>query len=243
MLAVYHLAKGADLKLLEGVAPLAEKADVKNWKRPKVAVFVGSSKGTDVSLTLKDGPKVHTLWGYIAWRLAGDAGLKIIADAEAARTNPGSELMVEVFKLAGPSVILLDELVAFARQLPDDRFEALLSFIQSLTEAAKMSPGALVIGSLPESDTEVGGEKGKAALVRLEKTFGRVQSPWMPASGDETYEIIRRRLFQVLDSEGERARDETVKAFHDLYRKNEAEFPPEARVAIPIFHFLRPILR
>ena len=59
--------------------------------------------------------------------------------------------MVEVFRLAGPSVILLDEVVAYARQLPDDRFEALLSFIQSLTEAAKMVPGVLVVGSLPES--------------------------------------------------------------------------------------------
>ena len=204
---------------------------MKVWKPPRIAVFVGSSKGTDVSLNLKDGPQVHTLWGYIAWRLAGDAWLNLVAKSEAARTNPGSELMVEVFKLAGPSIILLDELVAFARQLPDDRFEAFLSFIQSLTEAAKMVPGVLVIGSLPESDSEVGGEKGKAALLRLEKIFGRVQSPWMPASGDETYEIIRRRLFQSLDADGERARDETVKAFHDLYKKNAAEFPPEAKGA------------
>ena len=61
--------------------------------------------------------------------------------------------------------------------------------------------------------------------------FGRVQSPWMPASGDETYEIIRCRLFQTLDSDGERARDETIKAFHDRYKdkKNAADFPPEAR--------------
>ena len=137
--------------------------------------------------------------------------------------------MVEVFKLAGPSVILLDELVMFARQLPDDRFEAFLSFIQSLTEAAKMVPGILLVGSLPESDAEAGGEKGKEALLRLEKVFGRVQSPWLPASGDETYEIIRRRLFQPLDADGERARDETIKAFHDLYKKNPAEFPPEAK--------------
>ena len=39
----------------------------------------------------------------------------------AARTNPGSELMIEVFRLAGPSVILLDQLVMFARQLDDAR--------------------------------------------------------------------------------------------------------------------------
>ena len=140
--------------------------------------------------------------------------------------------MVEVFKLAGPSVILLDELIMFARQLADDRFEAFLSFIQSLTEAAKMVPGMLIVGSLPESDAEAGGAArrgGAAAACR--KVFGRVHSPWLPASGDETYEIIRRRLFQPLDADGEKARDETVKAFHDLYKKNPAEFPPEAKEA------------
>src|SRR5271166_3704831 len=92
MLAVYHLAKAADLKHLEGLSLLVDLAGVKVWKRPRIAVFVGSSKGTDVSLNLKDGPQVHTLWGYIAWRLAGEAGLKLVAQSEAARTNPGSEL-------------------------------------------------------------------------------------------------------------------------------------------------------
>jgi AcrB/AcrD/AcrF family len=41
--------------------------------------------------------------------------------ASAARTNPGAALMIELFRLAGPSVILLDELVTFARQLDDAR--------------------------------------------------------------------------------------------------------------------------
>ena len=231
MLAAYHLAHATDLAPLRGIADLATKAGVAGWKPAKVAVFVGTSKGVDTSLVLKDGPKVHTLWGYLAWRLAGQAGLDLIADAEAARTSPASELLVELFRLSGPALILLDELVAYARQLPDDRFEAFLSFIQSLTEAAKMAPGVLIIGSLPESDLEAGGAKGIAALRRLQSVFGRVNSPWLPASGDETYEIIRRRLFQTLDADGERARDETVRTFHDLYRKNPAEFPPEAKEA------------
>jgi predicted AAA+ superfamily ATPase len=64
---------------------------------------------------------------------------------------------------------------------------------------------------------------------RLKKVFGRLQSPWIAAHGDETYEIIRRRLFQMLDTEGEKAREGTIKAFHDLYKKNAAEFPPEAK--------------
>jgi hypothetical protein len=79
-----------------------------------------------------------------------------------------------VFRLAGPSVILLDELVMFARQLDDIRFEALLSFIQSLTETAKLVPGIVIVGSLPESDSEAGGARDREALLRLEKVFGRV---------------------------------------------------------------------
>lgn len=235
MLALFHLAKhlgqGGDPRALAGLGPLMEKAGIGALPKPKLAVFVGSADGPDVSLKIEKGPRVHTVWGYIAWRLAGDKGLAVVAEAEAARTSPGSRAMVEVFKLAGPSLILLDELTMFARQLDDDRFEAFLSFVQSLTEAAKMVPGILIIGSLPESDAEAGGERGKAALRRLEKVFGRVQSPWLPASGDETYEIIRRRLFQPLDADGEKAREETVKAFHDLYKKNPAEFPPETKEA------------
>jgi len=231
MLAAYHLANAENLSLLEGVQPLAEGVGVSTWRRAKIAVFVGSSEGPDVSLRLENGPKVYTPWGYMAWQIAGDAGLKLVAEAETARTNPGSNLLVDVLKLAGPCIILLDELVMFARQLSEERFEAFLSFIQSLTEAAALVPHALVIGSLPESDAEAGGVRGKEALLRLEKVFGRVQSPWLPATGDETYEIIRRRMFQALDADGERARNETVKAFHDLYRKNPAEFPPEAKEA------------
>ncbi|TIX43843.1 MAG: ATP-binding protein [Mesorhizobium sp.] len=229
MLALYHLAKARDLSLLKGVYELADTVGVKDWPSVKTVVFVGTAKGVDSSLLLRDGPKVRTLWGYIGWRLAGDAGLELVREAENAGTNPGSELMVEVFRLAGPSVILLDEVVAFARQLPDDRFEAFLSFIQSLTEASKMVPNVLLVGSLPESDQEAGGDKGVAALRRLERVFGRTGSPWLAAHGNETYEIVRRRLFQELDSEGERARDDTVKAFHQLYRSNTGEFPPYAK--------------
>jgi hypothetical protein len=233
MLALYHFAcfarDGGDPRALAGVGDLLDKAGVKSLPKPKIAVFVGSGAGPDVSLKLDKGPRVYTVWGYLAWRLAGDAGLKLVAEAEAARTSPGSGILADLFKLAGPSVILLDELTMFARQLDDVRFEAFLSFIHSLTEAAKMAPGVLVVGSLPESNMEAGGQRGVEALRRMEPVFGRLQSPWLPASGYETYEIIRRRLFQPLDADGEKAREETVKSFADMYRKNPAEFPSEAK--------------
>ena len=45
----------------------------------------------------------------------------------------------------------------------------------------------------------------------------------------ETFEIVRRRLFQPLDEDGEKARDATIQAFSKMYRDNASDFPPEAR--------------
>ena len=71
-----------------------------SWRKANVAVFTGSSKGPDVSLNLGKGPKVHTLWGYLAWKLLGQKGFDIVQDAEEARTNPGSELFISLLKRA-----------------------------------------------------------------------------------------------------------------------------------------------
>jgi hypothetical protein len=102
---------------------------------------------------------------------------------------------------------------------------------QSLTEAAS-SPevtGALVVGALPKSGAEVGNQRGREALLSLEKVFGRKQSAWTPAQGTETFEIIRRRLFQELDADGIKARDQAVKAFLSYYKNNSGDFPTEVR--------------
>jgi hypothetical protein len=115
--------EGGDPRALLGMAGLMDRAAVAMLPKPKIAVFVGSARGVDVSLTLKDGPKVHTLWGYVAWRIAGQLGLALMAEAEAARTNPGSALPVELFKLAGPTVIPFDELVAYPARAVDGAAE------------------------------------------------------------------------------------------------------------------------
>lgn len=227
MLALYHLAGAEDPRALPGIAAVLDQAGITQWRPAKRFVFVGSAEGARQRLSRPDEPNLRTIWGVMAWRLAGQQGLDIVAEAESTGANPGSRRLIQLLEVASPCLVLLDELVGFARQLKDHDFEAFLSFVHSLTEAVKAAPGALVVGSLPESDDEAGGSLGIAALHRLEPTFGRVQSPWMSAQGRETYEIIRRRLFQELDAESVRVRDATVRAFSDLYRQNRGEFPPE----------------
>ncbi len=228
MLAVWHLCHATSLDALKGVGELAREQGVAEWRPVSCFTFVGTAKGPAHALVERDGLKVRTLWGALALELAGMPGYRLVEASEQAGTNPGSALLVEVLKLAAPCAILLDEVVAYVRQLEGTPFEAFLGFCQSLTEAAKLVPGVLIVGSLPESKAEAGSEKGEAALLRLEKVFGRVQSPWLPATGHETYEIVRRRLFWDLQEDDIRLRDQAVKAFHDMYRRNKEEYPPEA---------------
>ncbi len=229
MLALHHLAAAADAghqpQTLAGMQPIFEAAGVKTLDPVRRAVFVGTHKGAAEAMAVEGGREIHTLWGYIAWRLGGWEAVDTIANSETARTNPGSEKLIPILRKAAPCLILMDEVVAFARQLRGLEYDAFHAFMQSLTEAAAAVQGVVVVGSLPESGTEVGDQQGHDALRRLEKIFGRVQSAWTPASGIETFEIVRRRLFQPLDEAGERARDETIRAFRKLYRDNRADFP------------------
>ena len=119
--------------------------------------------------------------------------------------------------------------MAYARNLEGLPYDGFVSFLQSLTEAAKAVPGVLVVGALPESRTEVGDERGWAALLQLQYVFVRVQSAWAPAQGTETFEIIRRRLFQELDAEGLKARDRRSRPSSAYYKNNSGEFPSDAR--------------
>ena len=81
------------------------------------------------------------------------------------------------------------------------------------------------------TDIEVGGERGREALARLKNAIGRVEASWRPASPDEGFEIVRRRLFQPLSGDQFVARDAVARAFSDWYGQEQQDFPPECREA------------
>jgi hypothetical protein len=58
-----------------------------------------------------------------------------------------------------------------------------------------------------------------------------VEAAWRPASPDEGFEIVRRRLFQPLEGEEFVARDTVGRAFSDLYGSQQQEFPLDCREA------------
>ncbi|MDW9593795.1 DUF499 domain-containing protein [Sinorhizobium meliloti] len=227
LLSLLHMTRLQDLSRADNLSSIAAAVSASSLGEVNLAVFSGSDKGPDVPLAMADGHAIRTLWGYLAWRIAGRDGLALVQSSENAGTSPGGEVFQKVLALNGkPSLILLDELVVFVRQLVGERYNAHISFLQSLTEAAAQIPNALIVGSLPESDLEAGGtDKGRETLHTLEKLFGRTQSAWQPAQGSETYSVVRRRLFQELDTEGEKQRRRTVDRFIKLYRDHKSDFP------------------
>ncbi len=240
MLALYHLFGGAAPAELPGVEALMAEASLKTLPRAQRVVLVGNKISPGNPSRKPDGTEVRTLWGELAWQLGGPEAYAHIAADDAHATNPGDRLR-ELFLRYGPCLILIDEWVAYARQLhdaadlPGGSFETQFSFAQALTESAKLAGHCLLVISLPASDTqaddvEVGGLRGREALDRLRNVVGRVESSWRPASAEEGFEIVRRRLFQPLAGpEAFTQRDVTARAFADLYRAQSSEFPPECR--------------
>ena len=182
-----------------------------------------------------DGTKVHTLWGELAWQLGGKEGYALVKDADRSATNPGDALR-QLFNRYAPCLILIDEWVAYARQLyratdlPAGTFDTHFTFVQTLTEAAKTTPKTLLVVSIPASQIEVGGEGGELAVERLKNTVGRVEASWRPAGVEESFEIVRRRLFEpIMEQPRYVARDAVARAFVDLCRSEHQDFPLECR--------------
>jgi hypothetical protein len=145
----------------------------------------------------------------LAWQLGGKKATRQDPPGSETATNPG-DVLGNIIREAAPCLILIDEWVAYARQLMDERklpggdFETQFTFAQTLSEQVKAIPGALLVVSIPAStsgdgasptegvsDEEVGGSRGREAVARLRNVFQRIASQWRPANAEESYEIVR----------------------------------------------------
>lgn len=240
MLAVYHLAtRRCALSSLAGIPSLIEQAGIMDLPQATVAVLDGNEHSPGQAW--KHGRQaIKTLWGELAWQLGGSEAFAMVKESDTTGTSPGKEILRELLSKYAPCVVLIDEMVAYVRQFPDNQtlsggsFESNISFIQALTEAVKLVPNAVVLASLPESEptkdttnVQVGGSRGLLALRALENVFGRVQALWKPVATEEAFEIVRRRLFEpVRDGV---VRDAVCRAFADTYIAEGSKLPAETQ--------------
>ena len=249
MLALYHLFSGTPPQELAGVEDVLAKAGTDAVGTPKRVVLVGTKVSPGNPARKDDGTEVRTLWGELAWQLGGAEAFELVRADDERATNPGDALHT-LLNQYGPCLVLIDEWVAYARQLRDEgglpggSFETQFTFAQTLTEAVDASRNCFLVVSLPASDkgdersqgdasdVEVGGIRGRAALQRLDNVLNRNALNWKPASAEEGFEIVRRRLLEPLaGAEAYKQRDVTARAFGDLYRTQRQEFPAACREA------------
>ncbi len=158
MIALLHLAAGHS-----PAPPTGEDGDTA--LAATTAVLAGQMIPPGRVTTKPDGTRVHTLWGELAWQLGRAEGYRLVADADRSRTSPGAAL-VALLRRHAPCLVLVDEWVAYARQLygahglPAGSFDAQLTFAQALAEATRAVEGALLVMSVPASDTEAWSRRG-----------------------------------------------------------------------------------
>jgi predicted AAA+ superfamily ATPase len=254
MLALWHLLAGRELaeypKELQDLLAGHEIGDL-GQIATRVAL-VGNHIAAGKGSKKPGGTHVKTLWGELAWQLGaargGQTGARgafaLVADADETRSNPGAGLHRLIAAYA-PCLILIDEWVAYARQLygRDDldggSFDTQFTFAQTLTEVVKAVPGAMLVVSIPASsdtpsdeererggsDIEVGGLNGRAALDRLQQVIRRNADQWRPANSRESFEIVRRRLFEEPDDAARADIDAVARKFTEFYARHRGEFP------------------
>lgn len=245
LLAVYHLCGGSELSKLAGMSELAKEVGVEDVPaKVNRAVVVGNDFSARGEVK-DDGTQVNTLWGELAWQLGGRTAFEAVRADDEARTSPRATNLVALLTEHAPCIVLIDEWIAYARQLwnredlAGGSLDTHMTFAQALTEAVKSVPNALLVVSIPASDAvrdigeehshEIGGVGGVEALRRLRAVVHRVDSPWQPASADESFEIVRRRLFSSIAPDDLVHRDVTCRRFAELYAKHPAEFPSDVR--------------
>ena len=155
--------------------------------------------------------RVRTLWGALAYQLAGDAGYTRLKGHDEDFTVPAEPLLVDLLRAplqeGAGTLVLVDEAVWYYRQLVLDdprSLGALKDFYQVLTQAtAKVERAALVAG-LIASKVEAKDQTGIQCLGALEDIFGRIAEPVEPVTRDDVAEVLRRRLLETVPGEAER---------------------------------------
>lgn len=199
----------------------------------KIAVFDGENADPSNGRDMGEGVRAKTPWGEIAYALSGKAGYERVRASDEAHEAPGAETLGSLFG-AAPTLILLDEVSVYLRKVAQrrgarDQFSA---FLTSLFKAVESAPRAALVYTLAigrdGAATDAYREENDflaARMAEAESISARKATLLNPTSDDETVEVLRRRLFERIDSN--RARS-VCESYRELWRRNDGQLPQSA---------------
>ena len=142
MLALYHLFSGREHGELPGIDVVMKEAGRTTLPPVRRVVLVGNKISPGSPSVKEDGTVVRTLWGELAWQLGGRQAFERVRQDDERGTSPGDTLR-ELFNQYSPCLILIDEWVAYARQLHDQ------SDLPGERDPVQFCPGADRVGCWP----------------------------------------------------------------------------------------------
>lgn len=194
--ALYHLASGGpEARRWTGVDKILKLAQVERPPKARVGVFVGTELDVLKGRGGPGEPQRRTPWGELAWQLGGAEAFEVVAEHDAKGIAPGGDV-VRAMLPAGPTLILMDELLSYASRFRKlGGRDELYNFLQILSEVTRSRADVVLGVSIPKSDIEMNpdDERDFAAFKKVLDRLGKA----VTLSADlETVEIVRRRLFE-----------------------------------------------
>lgn len=228
LLAAYHLYRDpkvvANTEFVRELSAQLREVDILS---AAVTVLDGSSlipadpdQGTaDMP---EPGVEIHTLLGYLAYRLGGKESYNNVAAHDRAMAGTSTTQLVRLLEEHTPCLILLDEMLEYLNKALSIRTHdgnlaaTTLTIIKELCTAAANVPGAAVVATLTSSRLEdYATVQGQEMQERLSKVVGRTENIVTPVEGDDIFPILHRRLFETVGDIAMRRK--VANAYADYY--------------------------
>ncbi|MDB4303986.1 DUF499 domain-containing protein, partial [Desulfosarcina sp.] len=232
LIALTHAVRG-----MSGVESIEEFVDPSLLPKGNVRVAALDGERSDPSngLKLEEGLFAHSLWGEMAYQLAGRDGFERVKKSDQNHNAPGESTITELFG-GEPTLILIDEISVYLRKATLAFGEAanqFTAFIQALIKAVSSTPNVALVCTLAvrlEDQKATDAYKAEqqiavTAFSEVESVVSRTLLQLDPTEEDETVDVLRRRLFEdVNDVE----KDDVLNAYFKLWDKNRDILSPDA---------------
>lgn len=196
---LYHLAvEGDKAKKWSGVDKIFQKAGVDSIPIVKTAVFVGTEFS---SLTGRgdesSGPARLTPWGEMAYQLGGEASFKEVVKHDREFISPSGDNLDRIFDKKTSYLLLFDEILNYISKHRSYKNLGVqfYNFLHTLSEFVRSRNNIVLAVSIPASELEMTPDD-QGDFDRMKKMLDRLGRAILLSSGNETTEIIRRRLFE-----------------------------------------------
>lgn len=233
LISLYHITKsGKKLENLFNIGNLVDYIGKPRFDNASIAIFTNQTNDPTQGRKVEGGITIRTLWGEIAYQLAGKEGYEVIRPNDENRTSPKG-IFKNVLKKAKNSLILIDELADYCVAASgvtvggSTLCDQTISFIQELSETIASHNNCVLVATLPASVEEVANsDKAAHILTSLTNRLGRVGADTKPVADEEIFEVIRYRLFENLGSND--VIDDVIKKYCALYGELKSEIPDYA---------------